>query len=58
MTDCKERIENEYKEAMRCLKMLRPQEINDKLQYYAGLYKALIELRRLALNEPNWKCKK
>lgn len=46
------KVEKQFIDAMRCLKMLRPDEINDKLQYYAGLHLALLELKRLALNEP------
>lgn len=48
----KEQIEGYYKEAIKCLKMIRPEEIDDKLQYYVGLNLALSELRRIALDEP------
>lgn len=48
----KEQIEGHYNDAKKCIKMLRPQGIDDKLQYYVGLNLALEELRRLALGEP------
>lgn len=50
-------IEEQYKEAIKFLKMLRPKDINDKLQYYVGLHKSILELRRIALGLPILKCK-
>ena len=47
-----DQIKKQFDEAVKCLKMLRPEDIDDKLQYYIGLNLALLELSRLALNQP------
>lgn len=50
--DYKTQIEDNFKDAMKCLKMLRPENIDNNLQYYVGLNLALLELKRIALGEP------
>jgi hypothetical protein len=50
--DYKEQIEKQYKKATESLEKLRPKEINAKLGDFVGVKLALVELRRIALNEP------
>lgn len=50
--DYKTQIEDNFKDALKCLNALRPEGIDDKLQYYVGLNLALLELKRIALGEP------
>jgi hypothetical protein len=50
--DYKTQIEDNFKDAMKCLNMLRPENIDDKLQHYVGLNLAILELKRIALGEP------